>query len=49
MTGFPQGSEYMVKIKIDFALMEFTVQLGRDMNPVIIQIQTHELGSLIGQ
>lgn len=49
MTGFTQGSEFMVMVKIDFAVMEFTVQLGRHMNPVIIQIQTHELGSLMGQ
>ena len=44
MTGFTQGSEFMVMIKIGFALMEFTVQLGRHMSPVITQIQAHELG-----
>lgn len=49
MTGFAQGSEFMVMVKIDFALMEFTVQLGRHMSPVIIQVQTPELGSLMGQ
>lgn len=44
MTGFTQGSEFMVMIKIGFALIEFTVQLGRHTSPIIIQVQAHELG-----